>query len=254
MVSFVRPPVAEVSVGVVFSSRPDLLIPYIGEFWGLIRDRYPHTEHAQLVLGEGDVPVQDQFGNWLPRVWFVSEDRGMLVQVQQDRLYVNWRATNTEATYPRFPAVKNEFDRVWALFVDHVTELTGASPVPVRVEVSYTNFILGGELLTTTADLSKVLKDFRWAEDHKHLSPPSGLALSMTFPLPSRSGNLRVRASTAERTTDHTRGLHLELQVVAASNAGRSIDQLIEEGHQSIIHAFEDLTTAEIQDNHWIRG
>jgi uncharacterized protein (TIGR04255 family) len=247
MVSFVSPPVAEVSVGVVFSPRPDLLIAHIGDFWSLIRDQYPRSEHAQLVLGEGEAPVQDRFGNWLPRVWFLSEDNCMLVQIQQDRLYVNWRATDIDATYPRFPTVKS-------LFVSRVAELTGAPPVPVRVELSYTNFISVGEAVRSTADLSKVLKDFRWAEDHKYLSPPSGIALNMTFPLPSGAGNLRVRTATAERAKDHARGLHLELQVVAASNAGQSIDELIEEGHQTIIHAFEDLTTAEMQDNHWIRG
>lgn len=254
MVSFVRPPVFEVSVGVVFSPRPDLLIGHIGDFWNLIRDRYPRTEHAQLVLGEGEAPVQDRFGNWLPRVWFLSEDNCMLVQVQQDRLYVNWRATDKESTYPRFPTVKSEFDRVWSLFVGRVAVLTGASPVPVRVELSYTNFISGGEAVRSSADFSKVLKDFRWSEDHKYLSPPSGIALNMTFPLRSGAGNLRVRTSTAERASDRAHGLHLELQVVAAPSAGQSIDELIEEGHQTIIHAFEDLTTAEMQDNQWIRG
>lgn len=238
----------------MFSPRPDLLIAHIGDFWSVIRDRYPSTEHAQLVLGEGEAPVQDRFGNWLPRVWFLSEDNGMLVQVQQDRLYVNWRATDREPTYPRFPAVKNEFDRVWSLFVGRMAQLTGAPPVPVRVEVSYTNFISNGEAVRSTADLSRVLKVFHWAEDHKYLSPPSGIALNMTFPLRSGAGNLRVRAATAERANDRARGLHLELQVVAAiSNVGQSIDELIEEGHQTIIHAFEDLTTAEMQDN-WIRG
>lgn len=254
MVSFVRPPVAEVSVGVVFSPRPDLLIAHIGDFWSLIRDRYPRTEHAQLVLGEGEAPVQDRFGNWLPRVWFLGEDNSMVVQVQQDRLYVNWRATDKESPYPRFPAVKNEFDRVWLLFVDRVAALTGAQPVPVRVELSYTNFILGGDTVRSTADLSRVLKDFRWAEDHKFLSPPSGIALNMTFPLRSGAGTLRVRTATAERANDRARGLHLELQVVAAPIAGQSIDELIEEGHQTIVHAFEDLTTSEMQDKHWIRG
>lgn len=254
MVSFVRPPVAEVSVGIVFSPRPDLLIAYIGDFWSLIRDRYPRSEHAQLVLGEGEAPVQDRFGNWLPRVWFLSEDNCMVVQVQQDRLYVNWRATEKETKYPRFPAVKNEFDRVWSLFVDRMAELTGAPPVPVRIELSYTNFISGGEAEWSTADLSKVLKDFRWADDHRYLSPPAGVALNMTFPLRSGAGNLRVRTATAERAKDRARGLRLELQVVATPNAGQSIDELIEEGHQTIIHAFEDLTTAEMQDTHWIRG
>jgi uncharacterized protein (TIGR04255 family) len=254
MVSFVRPPVAEVSVGVVFSPRPDLLIAHIGDFWSLIRDRYPRTEHAQLVLGEGEAPVQDRFGNWLPRVWFLGEDNSMVVQVQQDRLYVNWRASERESPYPRFPAIKSEFDRVWSLFVGRVEELTGAKPVPVRVELSYTNFILSGKDVRSTADLSRVLKDFHWAEDHKYLSPPSGIALNMTFPLLSGAGTLRVRSATAERAIDHASGLHLELQVVAVPNIGQSIDDLIEEGHQTIIHAFEDLTTTEMQDKHWIRG
>lgn len=254
MVSFLRPPVAEVSLGVVFAPRPDILIAHIGDFWSLIRDRYPRSEHAQLVLGENEAPVQDRFGNWLPRVWFISDDDSMLVQIQQDRLYVNWRTTEKSAPYPRFPAIKQEFDRVWSLFEARMAELTGARPVPGRIELSYTNFILGGEVLRPSTDLSRVLKDFRWADDHKFLSPPTGIAVNMTFPLRSGSGNLRVRSATAERTSDRARGLQLELQVVASPNSGQSIDQLIEEGHGTIIQAFEDLTTPEMQDKHWVRG
>jgi len=249
MVNFANPPVGEVSVGIVFLPRPDLLVAHIGEFWGLIRDRYPGTEHAQLVLGEGDTPVQDRYGNWLPRVWFLSQSSSMLVQVQQDRLYVNWRATDKEPEYPRFVAVKAEFDRVWALFERHVAKVTGSPPVPARVEVTYINFITDGDV-KSTVDLSRVLRDFRWAGDHEHLAPPTGMSLNLTFPLPSRAGNLRVRTATAQRATDNARGLHLELQAVAAPNNGQSMDELIEEAHQAIIHAFVDLTTPEMH-KHW---
>lgn len=240
-------------MGIVFSPRPDLLIAHIGDFWALIRDKYPRSQHAQLVLGEGDAPVQDGFGNWLPRVWFMSDDDCWLVQLQQDRLYVNWRATDKALSYPRFPAVKSEFDRVWSVFAKRVDELTGTAPVPSRVEVAYTNFIMGA-IFQSTADLSRIFKDFQWSKDHNFLSAPVALGLNMTFPLPSNAGSLRVRMATAERKIDRAKGIHLELQTVATPNAGQSTDVLIEEGHQFIVRAFEDLTTSEMHDKHWIRN
>ncbi|MFZ2649620.1 MAG: TIGR04255 family protein [Burkholderiaceae bacterium] len=254
MVSFVRPPVAEVSLGRVFAGRSDLLVPHIGSFWSLVRDSYPKCQHAQLVLGEGEVPVQDQFGNWLPRVWMIGLDDTWLVQVQQDRLYVNWRAQKGGGPYPRFPAIKAEFDRVWTLFDRYVSEITGSGLQPHRIELAYTNIIPIGDGWTSVADLDRVVRDFRWSPENRFLAPPENFASQTTFPMRSGDGKLTVQIGTVVRRNDgEVTAMRMELRATGWPTGGRTSDEFVEEAHQHIVRGFEDLTTIEMHANHWIR-
>jgi uncharacterized protein (TIGR04255 family) len=183
MVTFERPPLKEVVLGQTFVGRPDLFIPHIGVFCGRIRDKYPKAQHAQLILGDGETPVQDSNGNWLPRVWLISEDETWLVQIQQDRLYVNWRQTDQNNDYVRYPAVKTEFDYVWGVLDEVVTELTGVALHPQRLELAYTNIIPAGDAWKTVPELRNVLRDFHWHADGRSLSEPRGWGTRLDFDL-----------------------------------------------------------------------
>ena len=70
------------------------------------------------------------------RLWFETSDQAFLVQLQNDRLTVNWRKF-AEAAYPRYPAVRQRFAGAW----QDVTAELGATPGVDQVEVSYRNVI-----------------------------------------------------------------------------------------------------------------
>lgn len=249
MVTFQRPPLKEVALGRSFVGRADLLIPYIGVFCQRLHDRFPKARHAQLILGEGETPVQDSNGNWLPRVWLVSVDEAWLVQIQQDRVYVNWRQTDANNDYVRYPAVKQQFDHVWSVLDAVVTETTGVPLQPQRCELSYTNIIEAGDAWNSVPELSRVFRDFRWHEDGRALPTPVGWGTRLDFDL--TNAKMSVRIDTGVRKTDEQRVLKMELRVSGHPGAEQSSNAWFEAAHLAIVNGFKDLTTSDMHDNHW---
>jgi uncharacterized protein (TIGR04255 family) len=107
---FEQPPVSEVVLWVQFASNPQFRIVHAGLFWGSIREQFPSvSEQVPLppafeafgvpMMGQ---PVQLQALFAFPRFWFESDDKTYLLQLQQDRILFNWRATSGQSTYPRY--------------------------------------------------------------------------------------------------------------------------------------------------------
>lgn len=72
------------------------------------------------------------------RLWFETSDRDFLIQLQSDRLVVNWRRTGEAAVYPRFPALREHFVAAWR----NLAEAIGEDMPQVRqIEVTYVNSI-----------------------------------------------------------------------------------------------------------------
>lgn len=141
-VSFRNPPVAEVLIGVTF--RP---VPGLGSYraWPLFerwKASYP------LPTEQPELPPQDhpsgQPGTFIrlgapsTRLWFESPTDGFLIQLQADRLVVNWRAGDQQFTYPRYPALRSRFESAVS---DLKGELSQGEFVPSLVEVTYVNSI-----------------------------------------------------------------------------------------------------------------
>lgn len=251
MVNFSRPPINEVALSQSFVSRLDLLVPHFGEFWATIKDKFPKTQHATPVVSPGDMPLQDPFGSWLPRVWFVSEDDTRLVQLQQDRLIVNWRQTERGEEYVRFPAVKAEFDSAWGNLDRYVAERLGTPLQPTRLELSYVNIIPAGKEESITDVCGRVLRDYTWAAGPRFLPKPGKLQSFFEVPLRDSAGSLSVRISGAQRLNDGLLVLRFELVASGSLPEGMSRDKWIEIAHETIVLGFKDLTSLEAQSTEW---
>ena len=80
-----------------------------------------------------------------PRCWFVTRGGQQLIQLQQDRLILNWRRIQVDDVYPRYERLRPELERVaneLALFFEQ--EGLG-NVVPNQCEVSYINHIEAAE-------------------------------------------------------------------------------------------------------------
>lgn len=251
MVNFTNPPINEVALGIVFDSRLDLLVPFFGEFWQNIKGQYPKTQHALPIVSQDGAPVVDAYGLWLPRVWFVSEDETRLIQLQQDRLIVNWRQTERLEEYVRFPAVKNDFDAAWTKFSTFVAEKLDVPLQPTRLELSYVNIIESNEEETVADICQRVLRDNFWSEGHGYLPKPSKLQTHLEFFISEEVGVLTIRISNGHKKSDGKLVLKLEL-VVASNTFGLiTLDDWISRAHDVIISAFKDMTQVEIQIRDW---
>ena len=115
---FEKPPVVEVAVSLQFKPLESLRTPHFGLIWNLLRE-----ERFSQVEDHGDIePAFEEFETRpsprlgvrvqafddappLPRVWLLNNERNELIQLQKDRLVVNWRQGVTEEPYPRYESL-----------------------------------------------------------------------------------------------------------------------------------------------------
>ena len=109
-----------------------------------MRDKFPACEHA-LRLGTLSEPLD--LVNYLPRIWFVSKEQNMLIQIQDDRFLFNWRrmqVQNKEA-YPRYSKIIEAFKTNLRIFQRFLEEEKLESVKPKKCELTYVNHIPKGE-------------------------------------------------------------------------------------------------------------
>jgi uncharacterized protein (TIGR04255 family) len=252
-ITFAKPPVNEVVLGQAFIGRPDFLIPHIGEFWTFVRDEYPQCQHAAPIFTLGQQPFSDaSTAVPLPRVWLVSSDGTRLIQIQQDRFYVNWRQTERSEPYIRFPAIQAEHDRLLALFESYIQRVTGRANQTVRYELTYVNLLPQGEGWKDFAGLDDVLKDWRWPAPSTVITPSDRFASQIEFKLPEGAGSLTVKLQTATRARDGLPVLKMELIAAGDATPSMARDRWTEIAHDAIVKTFKELTTDKMHQQHWL--
>jgi uncharacterized protein (TIGR04255 family) len=254
--SFERPPVHEVAVGIGFHRLACWDATAAGEFRALVRDRYPLTEDKpplaplpstpgeELELGLADLPP-------IRRVWFVSEDGSTLIQVQDDRLHVNWRKTSEESAYPRYEQVLEQF----RFALECLIRFAGERDEALRVragEVTYVNHIPEGELWHDWCDLSGVFGD--WSVVPRNVGSADGVATVATFDggdggtgFVSANHHMNVEVKAALRSSDRSRVLILQLVNRGTINSGdfHVVSEWLGTASADIVKGFTALTSAE---------
>lgn len=115
--SFERPPLDEVAADMQFAPLP-IKAADIGDFQATLGDDYPQSIDMLPLPPSfettGPAPLQpfllNPGGGLLPRSWFISNDDEHVVQLQADRLIVNWRQRPNGGAYPRYPKVRRRFE------------------------------------------------------------------------------------------------------------------------------------------------
>lgn len=172
-----NPPIEEVVCGFVLEPT-DLTLLDIGVYWESRRAEFP-THTVKQAIFDGNSIHFSIAGSG--RAWLVSADDTILLQIQPDRLYVNWRRRNAE--YPRFSnhdgeqGLKELALEEFAEFCEFVVERTGKECVVKRVEL-------------TKIDTLKLGRDYTTVEHLGRLLP-----ISTTFSkiLPGRNQNIQLR-------------------------------------------------------------
>lgn len=144
--SFDRPPVVEVAVGAHFLQLPGLttvaLVRLVDDLW---RTRYPRTIEQPLSPpfsrpGSGPM-LAFQFQAESPpiRLWSLTEDESFLIQIQHDRLLLNWRKVKDDDPYPRYERLRGDFVEAWRAFSAYVGDRDFGVLQPSVAEVSFFN-------------------------------------------------------------------------------------------------------------------
>jgi uncharacterized protein (TIGR04255 family) len=247
---FDAPPVIEVALDVQFQAIPELHGLRLAPLWDVWRADLPELQEqpplAPLIEGgSGENVRQVEFITVLPqpRYWFLSADSTELVQLQQDRLAVNWRAVG-DAQYPRYPAVRAKMEQRASEFENYLRQEGLTALQIIQAEISYVNAIRVDP--DKPGDLTQLLRAWSGLPAH-HLGEPGEVRLNLMFDVPEL-GKSPVRLHVAVspgKTPNGSSCLFMNL-TVRGNPGGSSVDDalsFIDGGHEHIVRSFEELTT-----------
>ncbi len=181
--SFADPPLLEVALAVEFAPLAEFGATVMSDLARRWSGRYPRVqEHPPLPPNMAiDFPASGagmmvSVGAPQIRLWLLTESEDRLVQVQRDRLIVNWRSSSDEGIYPRYkdslrPEFENDFEEL-RLFL---RERSLPPPRVISTEVTYVNAL--SDLYDT--DLVGVLRS--QVRVPHHLDRPVATRLSQTW-------------------------------------------------------------------------
>lgn len=253
LAEFKNAPVVEVAASVQFAPLKQLNLTNLVLLWNEFRSRYPRLEfHPPLVrLPEGlraaapfELIVGHQ-GTQPSRLWFIAEPPTALVQVQRDRVVVNWRKLDTDEPYRRYHSLVEKL-RAELLVMERFLEANRIGHLePDYIELTYVNHVAMGSNGDAPRNLSDVLSVWRGAPFSNER-----VAFEASYTIPaageaSPPGELQV---TAQPRVSKTRRPLTVLQLIgrASLEKGAGLEgcfRALDEVHKHLIDAFVRLTT-----------
>ncbi|WP_422933982.1 TIGR04255 family protein [Sinomonas sp. P47F7] len=128
----------ETAIGFEFAPIARFGMRELVDFYNLVKGEYPEVEEQILFLAQEDQPLA---ASPVPRFWITRNDKADLVQIQRDRIYLNWRRLDGGTPYKRYPAQRAELYRIAGLLQNLIDEHDLQQPVPLWAEATYVNRI-----------------------------------------------------------------------------------------------------------------
>jgi uncharacterized protein (TIGR04255 family) len=148
--SFAQPPLDEVAAGMQFMPLP-IRAADVGAWHGLIAKDYPNTLDVPALPPSFEtfgpvalIPPPFPFSvaaGLLPRSWFISPNDEHVIQLQADRLIVNWRMRPSGGAYPRYQEVRRRFLAAGETLLEFCRQRELPSLVANQCELTYFNKI-----------------------------------------------------------------------------------------------------------------
>ena len=198
-----RPPIEEVVCGFTFAALPVGLLEF-GIYWDQRRADFPRHEEHPAILDASTF----QLSTTPPmRTWFVGSNEELLLQLQSDRFYTNWR--RQEGEYPRFSdrdgkqGLLSVALREFVAFGDFCEAQCGLRPVVSRLELTKIDVLRLGldyvdlddlGALLPTARVLKSVEASKPTQLHLRLvEPPSEDHLSITMNIGPDAARIETR-------------------------------------------------------------
>jgi uncharacterized protein (TIGR04255 family) len=261
------PPVAEVVISLQFKPLESLRSSHFGLLWAQLRERgfSISEDHAELmsVPEEFETPRPTaQVGVFvqtfhdappLPRVWYLNEPQDELIQVQRDRISVNWRKGASSLPYPRYKHIMKRFREFYETFSTFsASERLG--PVQAsQCEVTYVNHIEPCEQWRTHRDAERVVTVWSDRYSDRYLDSLEDVGFKARFVMKneadqSPAGRLHVIFHPAFRAMDGAPIFVLNLIGRGKPTTPDKADvfELFDQEHEWIVRGFTSITTPEM--------
>ena len=186
----------------------------------------------------------------IPRLWFLDETGNRLVQVQSNRIVVNWRQLETRQDYPRYPVLRGDLIDALELLTAFSREENLGDVVPDQAELTYVNHFRAGEPGRQREPLSHFLKFWQEPTSPVLLDGPEEASLRTQYVMYKEDGpigRLFIEVDSAY-TTSRNEPLYVMNLVARGAPLQRGLDgalMFLDQAHVWIVQGFTDLTTPE---------
>ncbi|MBN1972461.1 MAG: TIGR04255 family protein [Sedimentisphaerales bacterium] len=260
---YTKPPVNEVVFGIQFKKIQDFKAPHTGILWESFgRKKYPQCKEmppiSHTIENFDAVPtktspiiIEDIIRPPLPRIFFISEEKKHLIQIQEDRLHLNWRKLKTQDEYPRYNNLYPKFQEYWSSFITFIKDMNLGSVEPDQYELTYVNHIPRGDGWVDISKLEDVFKHIQPNVNTDFLPKPENVSWRFSYVLPNNSGRLHVSIRIAVNKESNNQIIIFDL--TARGFIPDKIDSWFGMAHEWIVKGFTDLTTSYTQDTIWRR-
>ena len=166
---FADPPVDEVVFAAAFEPIESLHAARVGLVWrDVFAEDYPEVREKGPVvvqferfgprLAQPTVSFQAVESPPMPRLWLLTPEGTELLQIQRDWFARNWRRTRRKGLdYPRYPALRELFERDARRFLRYVTDQGWGEVKFTQCELTYVNHVDLGQLGLGPGDVASVL-------------------------------------------------------------------------------------------------
>ena len=255
------PPVVEVALAVEFKHSMEIrsldLVP-LTIAWS---DLLPHAKERSLQSRKGyihdDELLDALFGieetaSYPPRLWMHNDAGDQVVQVQHDRLVVNW--LKREGQYPRYVSIRERLRDSWERLVGVCGELGLDEPIPYLCEAQYINQLGPDQGWSSPEDTARLIALWRGLEDGGYLprNHLSSFSFHCHFP-EQREGSLSIDGfCSGDPETEMKMTMNLTAHGRALSEDFESALEFMDYAHIWIVEGFTAITT-EIAHDIWGR-
>jgi uncharacterized protein (TIGR04255 family) len=264
--SFKDPPLAEVVCGIQFRPLTEFQAPHYGIFWEQIRKDFPRCRTVTPLAAGQDLQLQANEPTEItlqvlanapdmPRVWFISNDDTYLVQLQPDRLLLNWREGPARAPYPRFETIIGRFQKIYETFNEFLALNSLGDLALLNLELTYINHIRFGAGFESFSDIGEVFPDYSWRRDKRYVSAPEAFQFRSNHSIPN-GGKLSVSIGAARDRKDKSPLVRFDLTArgsAIASDGTGDIWKWYRSANEWIVDSFVDLTSEKMQHEIWKR-
>lgn len=254
---FDQPPIVEMAIGVQFQPITGLRAFMLGGLRAKWRRDLPIVEEQPPLAPsiEHDVgqppTLQIGFGaEGVPhRHWFVSEDRTELVQVQSDRLIVNWRQADSQTPYPRYAHMRELLKRRFDDFV-HFCDQEALERVSItQAELNYINAVDTGN--ERSLGVAGLVRGWTGTPGH-HLGDPQQTRIGLAFDV-AGVGRPPVRLYVEANPALGPDGRPLTFLTFTGRGAPAddtlgAAKTFLDEMHEHIVRSFAEITAEDVQE------
>lgn len=254
---YTDPPLVEVLCGVAFDPLPALQEPQVALFWHEQAERYPslaiRPPLRELRLpGQPNTVVLAQNRPPMGRFWLSKSGSPWLLQIQSNRVIVNWRKKvgQSEHAYGGFPKVYRRFTEDFGRFSDFL-QRNGMTNSIRGYEVQYFGHIPYSERMPGPEHADVVFPWLNW-QPTAHLQDMVEFRWSSTFSPPELPGVVSVSANTLPRSPIHGGpAIAMDIQARGTPREKQPVDDWFSMAHDHCVLAFMELTDQDVQKNNW---